>query len=68
MALNRAPWSNCDGPKTYLEGVLVDQVQGIPGELGATTGVAAHQISILGACIPESATKARAKIPKITYG
>ncbi len=27
--------------------MLVDQVQGVPGELGATTGVAANQISIL---------------------
>jgi hypothetical protein len=27
--------------------VLVDQVQGVPGELGATTSVAANQISIL---------------------
>lgn len=32
---------------TYLERVLVHQVQRIPGELGATAGVAAHQISIL---------------------
>lgn len=32
--------------------MLVDQVEGIPGELGATTGVAADQISVLVACSP----------------
>lgn len=45
----------------YLEGVLVGQIQRIPRELGATTGVAAHQISILVACESKSAMKARAK-------
>lgn len=36
----------------YLERVLVDQVEGVPGELGATTGVAADQIGVLVACSP----------------
>lgn len=34
----------------YLERVLVHQVQWVPRELGATTGVAAGQISILVPC------------------
>lgn len=34
----------------YLERVLVDQVQGVAGELGTTTGVTANQIRVLVTC------------------
>lgn len=37
--------SNPRGP--YLVGVLVQQVQGVPGELGATAGVAVNQEGVL---------------------
>lgn len=42
---------------SYLERVLVHQVQRVPGELRATTGVAADQISILVACSKSSAAE-----------
>lgn len=37
--------SNSRGP--YLVGVLVQQVQGVPGELEATAGVAVNQEGVL---------------------
>lgn len=33
--------------------MLVDQVKGIPGELGTTTGVALNQVGVLVACSEE---------------
>jgi hypothetical protein len=52
-----------------LEGVLVHQVERVPGELGATTGVTANQISILVAyTIISHEPKNIKKIPGSTYG
>lgn len=34
----------------YLERVLVQHVQGIPGELGTTARVAVNQVGVLAAC------------------
>lgn len=42
---------------SYLKRVLVQQVQRVPGELRATTGVATDQISILVACFTLSAAE-----------
>jgi hypothetical protein len=52
----------------YLERVLVDQVEGVPGELGATTGVTADQISILVAYTKASTTNRKRKKSGDTYG
>jgi len=54
---------------SYLERVLVHQVQRVPGELGATAGVTANQISILVAYTKASAMDPRGKKnPGDTYG
>lgn len=49
--------------------MLVDQVEGVTGELGATTGVAANQISILVTYLmPTAVSHGLAKSPKIRGG
>lgn len=48
--------------------MLVHQIQRVPGELGATAGVTANQISILVAYTKSATNRRGAKIPEIRTG